>query len=489
MRRTEGARRRHRPTIRKAVVDQAGRSGRRSCSLPAWRWAGGTRRPRPPRHVLHGRSTRWIAQTGEGRSKPGITGGGERKGVSSQVVGQTAEHEADREDGSQSGALLRVLATTKDNRPVSGASCDLVVGDDGRTGASDRRARESKGDDRCVGGRCLFRPRADRQEEAHPPHQGSGATQTRPDSSRASPNQARRSRSSSRRDIASRYAMPSNRSRITSACPANVSVRGISGCTRKREAAMPLPHGRSSASSRTGGWAAAGCSTWGSTDECGMANYLGSERGRFDHFTYWGRSASIQSARWMLTNWCGKREDTMAIPHHVYIYESNIYEPAGRTQFSGLYAYYTGQDPHGEHRPGRPSHAISARSRAPRAGKPLGLRYRPGSDGLDGAGEIALLWSAYDRSGKSLVDPANSAHLPAPEGPEGGHSSSGEKRCVRVPMDLQDQDTWACEIAVQPEAHRLAVLVVDELGRTDPAGIRMLDVRRQRRIVHCGGKR
>src|SRR5262249_8858475 len=76
------------------------------------------------------------------------------------------------------------------------------------------------------------------------------------------------------------------------------------------------------------------------TDQRDGQIYLGDERGRFDHFTDLGE-IRFDSVRKVDTDeLVRKREDTKAIHRHVYIYESNIYETARRTRFTGLDAYY-----------------------------------------------------------------------------------------------------------------------------------------------------
>jgi serine/threonine protein kinase len=68
--------------------------------------------------------------------------------------------------------------------------------------------------------------------------------------------------------------------------------------------------------------------------------FFGESRGRFDHCTDLGpvpfdALASAQTERLVRA-----REDTRIVPGHTYIYESNIYPPVERTEFTGFDVHY-----------------------------------------------------------------------------------------------------------------------------------------------------
>jgi hypothetical protein len=63
-----------------------------------------------------------------------------------------------------------------------------------------------------------------------------------------------------------------------------------------------------------------------------------------------------------------------------------------------------------------------------------------------------------------------------PPGPSGGDFTLGRKRCFAVEMERRAQGRWICGIDLPPDAQSLAVVFVDELGRTSSGGIRTFNL-------------
>ena len=207
--------------------------------------------------------------------------------------------------------------------------------------------------------------------------------------------------------------------------------------------------------------------------------YFSGSKGRFDHCTDLG-PIEFDSVKSVETDALDrKREDSEMQLGHVYIYESNIYEPQRRTKFTGHEVRYAkilvesidAADTEPE---------LSFEPAALAPGRRVRVSFRPGSNGLDGARTIHAYWAAYSASGDSLVEPksgANQGEFPArPRGSVGGDFELGRKRCVVQKMETQDDLSWTCEIQLPQNAASLAIVFVDDLGRTSLEGIRRIPV-------------
>lgn len=207
--------------------------------------------------------------------------------------------------------------------------------------------------------------------------------------------------------------------------------------------------------------------------------YFGGSKGRFDHCTDLGPVDfnSVTSADTDLL--IRKREDTELHLGHVYVYESNIYEPERRTEFTGHNVRYAKILVESIEVADTIATLIFEPT-TPTAGKKIQVSFRPGSDGLDGAISIHAYWAAYDVNGNSLLIPRSSneqKEFPArPRGSDGNDFNLGRKRCLAQEMEMHDAMPWTCDILLPKDAALFAIIFIDDLGRTSQKGIRSFQV-------------
>lgn len=175
-----------------------------------------------------------------------------------------------------------------------------------------------------------------------------------------------------------------------------------------------------------------------------------------------------------------KREDTLIQEGHVYVFESNIYEPSRRTKFTGFDVHYAKilvesvdlVDITTE---------IRFEPATPIADKTLTIHYKAGSADLDAAKSISVYWNTYGEQGQSftstVLDKKELAEFPAgPRGTTGGCFDLARKKCFVRRMVLESNGYWMCRVNLPGSARSLALLFVDEIGRTIKEGIQKYEV-------------
>jgi hypothetical protein len=217
------------------------------------------------------------------------------------------------------------------------------------------------------------------------------------------------------------------------------------------------------------------------TDQVDGELYFGGSRGRFDHCTDLGPLDFDAVTEVDTDALARKREDTLIATGHVYIYESNIYEPQRRTDFTGRDVRYAKIAVERIDAANIPE-TLSFEPDTPRAGGTVRVSYRPGAEGLDGARAIEMYWNAFDDQGKPTTDrPSSSNAYEFPSearGTAGGDFKLARKRCLAATMQFQAGGAWTCELVIPASTSTVAWIFVDDLGRTSPGGIRALSIAR-----------
>lgn len=239
-------------------------------------------------------------------------------------------------------------------------------------------------------------------------------------------------------------------------------------------------HFRLADGKRVGGGGALPASTPGlELDQRGDRLFFGGSNGRFDHCTDLGPIDFSKLALVDTDTLVRERENTRMYEGNVYLYESNIYTPDRRTEFTGHDVRYAKILVERIGLADIPQEVLLVPD-PPRPGEKLVVSYRPDSSGLDGALGISMYWNSYDAAERSFASTRQSkdaVEFPAgPVGTSGGDFTLGRKRCFAVEMERRAQGRWICGIDLPPDAQSLAVVFVDELGRTSSGGIRTFNL-------------